>query len=62
MTRKFTDWRVSSYSEAGGNCVEVGCSTSDTIGIRDSKMHGKGPILKFTRTEWIAFLESIRSS
>ncbi|WP_243716758.1 DUF397 domain-containing protein [Actinomadura darangshiensis] len=59
--KKFTNWRVSSYTEAGGSCVEVGRSSAGTIGVRDSTMEGKGSTLEFTRTEWTALLNSIQS-
>ncbi|WP_243725950.1 DUF397 domain-containing protein [Actinomadura rubrisoli] len=59
--KKFTSWRVSSYTEAGGSCVEVGRSTSGAVAVRDSTMHGKGPTLEFTRAEWVTLLNSIRS-
>ncbi|GAA4225646.1 hypothetical protein GCM10022254_07980 [Actinomadura meridiana] len=62
MIKMFAGWRVSSYSEAGGNCVEVGRSTSATVGVRDSTLHGKSPILEFTRTEWAALLAAVRAS
>lgn len=62
MMKKFTSWRVSSYTEAGGSCVEVGRSSVGTIAVRDSTAHGKGPIIELTRSEWAAFLSSIRSS
>ncbi|MFG2091151.1 DUF397 domain-containing protein [Spirillospora sp. NPDC048824] len=60
--KKFTSWRVSSYTEAGGSCVEAGKSSVGTIGVRDSTVHGKGPILELTRTQWAALLNSIRPS
>ncbi|MEU5992945.1 DUF397 domain-containing protein [Spirillospora sp. NPDC047418] len=62
MTKKFTDWRVSSYSEAGGNYVEAGRSASGTISVRDTKARGAGPVLEFSRLEWSALLDSIRAN
>lgn len=62
MIKEFAGWRVSSYSEAGGHCVEVGRSDTGTIAVRDSTLHGRGPILEFTRAEWAALLNSARSS
>ena len=61
MTKNFTDRRVSSHSEAGGNCVEVGRSTDGMIGVRDTKADGHGMILQFTRREWAALLAAVRA-
>lgn len=61
MTAEITEWRKSSYSDPDGKCVEVGRAAGGTIGIRDSKEAGAGPILEFTRLEWAALLSSIRS-
>ncbi|MEV0391768.1 DUF397 domain-containing protein [Polymorphospora rubra] len=58
-TNTFTDWRKSTRSGGGDNCVEV-ATENGTIGIRDSK-DPTGPILTFTRTEWAAFLAGVRS-
>ncbi|GAA2137531.1 DUF397 domain-containing protein [Actinomadura napierensis] len=61
MTTRYPTWRKSSYSEANGNCLEISPSASGTIGVRDSKQHGAGPILDFTAREWTAFLQAVRS-
>ena len=52
-------WRKSTISGDGG-CVEV-AYTGDTIGVRDSKDAGSGPILRFSEREWSAFLAGARS-
>ena len=48
-------WVKSSFSFANGNCVEVAELPGNTVGIRDSRDPG-GPVLRFARAEWAAFL------
>lgn len=48
-------WVKSSFSFANGNCVEIAELPGGTVGIRDSRDLG-GPVLRFTRAEWAAFL------
>ena len=52
-------WVKSSFSFANGNCVEVAELPGDSVGIRDSRDPG-GPVLRFTRGEWAAFLGGAR--
>ncbi|MEV7965551.1 DUF397 domain-containing protein [Sphaerisporangium sp. NPDC088356] len=63
-------WRKSSYSNNGGDCVEIAVSDdmsltahkadSETLYlVRDSK-DPDGPVLAFTPTEWDAFRVAIR--
>ena len=58
--RTFSDWRKSSLSSGGDNCVEVGFGDDGTIGVRDTKQNGQGPVLVFTPSEWQAFLGGVR--
>jgi hypothetical protein len=51
-------WHRSSRCD-GGTCVEV-ADLQTEIAIRDSK-DPDGPILRFTRSEWNAFVEGIGS-
>lgn len=50
-------WVKSSYSQAGGECVEV-AQLADGVGVRDSK-NPTGPALVFGRGEWAAFLRAL---
>ena len=55
----FAGWRKSSYSNSSGNCVEV--TTFDAVvGVRDSKQHGRGPVLEFTPAAWEAFIRAAK--
>lgn len=49
-------------SKSGGNdgaCVEVR-RHDDLIEVRDTKHSGNGPTLRFTATEWDAFLDGAK--
>jgi len=54
---KSAAWRKTVFSDSGG-CVEVAIA-GDTIGVRDTKAAGTGPILEFTEHEWTAFLKGV---
>lgn len=56
---RFTNWRKSSRSGGGDNCVEVAFAADGTVGVRDSK-NPTGPVLEFTPTEWDAFAGGVR--
>jgi hypothetical protein len=57
---KFTNWRKSSLSSGGDNCVEIAFAADGSIGVRDSKQEGLGPVLEFTPSEWDAFLGGVK--
>jgi Domain of unknown function (DUF397) len=52
-------WRKSSYSDNGGDCVEA-ASHHDHVLVRDTKQHGGGPVLAFTVDVWLAFAEQLK--
>lgn len=53
-----TGWRKSSHSFSNGNCAECR-AYAGTVEVRDSK-DAQGPVLRFTRTGWQAFLTELR--
>jgi hypothetical protein len=55
-------WRKSTYSGNGGtSCVEVGQDAGGTILVRDTKDSGTGPLHRYPRAEWRAFLADVRA-
>jgi hypothetical protein len=50
-------WRVAQRCNAG-NCIRV-AARGDTVFLGDSKAP-EGPILSYSRSEWITFVEGIR--
>jgi hypothetical protein len=55
----FASWRKSSRSNSSGGCVEI-ASADRVVGVRDSKQHGRGPVLEFTAEAWKAFLHRVK--
>ncbi|MBG0819409.1 DUF397 domain-containing protein [Planomonospora sp. ID91781] len=53
------EWRKSSYSTDGGNCVEVADNLSGVVAVRDSKDPG-GPVLLFSPDQWRSFIGGIK--
>ncbi|TDC79251.1 DUF397 domain-containing protein [Actinomadura sp. 7K507] len=62
MKQQYSGWRKSTHSVPDSTCVEVGRSFHGTIGVRDTKEGGTGPILDFTPREWAAFMQALRSA
>jgi hypothetical protein len=55
------DWFKSSYSNGnGGSCVEVAYLPDGGRAVRDTKDHGRGPVLLFTAAEWVAFTKGVK--
>ena len=52
-------WRKSVVSDTGG-CVEVAFAEG-SVGVRDTKDNGAGPILEFSEREWRAFISGVGS-
>ncbi|WP_129840143.1 DUF397 domain-containing protein [Streptomyces sp. RFCAC02] len=56
-----TRWRVSSYSNGDGQCVETAVS-ADVVGARDTKDLGHGPELWVSSDTWRAFVHAATTS
>lgn len=52
-------WIKSSFSGGGVDCVEMR-RHEGMIEVRDTKDHGAGPNLRFTDSEWAAFLDGAK--
>ncbi|MFD7165130.1 DUF397 domain-containing protein [Streptomyces violascens] len=48
------DFRKSSYSGSGGECVEVALNNPRTVAVQDSKSPSEG-IVRLTPAAWAAF-------
>jgi hypothetical protein len=53
-------WIRSSRTYGNGNCVEVAARSGHNVNVRDSK-NPQGAVLRFTPTEWTAFLADVRA-
>jgi hypothetical protein len=53
-------WRKSTYSNNGGNCIEVAPGKPDAVAVRDSK-DPDGPKLAFPPDAWRRFAGQVRS-
>ena len=51
------DWRKATASGTNG-CVEVAPMPDGGVAVRDSKDQA-GPVLEFTRHEWVSFLDGM---
>ncbi|MEU2765040.1 MULTISPECIES: DUF397 domain-containing protein [unclassified Streptomyces] len=63
MTTESPRWFTSSYSNNGGDCVEVAANLTATHGIvpvRDSKVVD-GPVVTVAATAFAAFVAGVRS-
>jgi hypothetical protein len=52
-------WRKSSYSDNGGNCVEVGRAPQGVL-VRDTQDR-RGPVLAFTTDAWRRFADQAKA-
>jgi hypothetical protein len=54
------EWRKSSYSSNGGNCVEVAANLPGIVAVRDSK-NPDGPALVFATADWHEFIAGAKT-
>jgi hypothetical protein len=54
------EWRKSTRSGGGNNCVEVADNLSRIVAVRDTKNRDSGTLI-FTRGEWSAFLAGVKN-
>ena len=54
-------WRKASYSDNGGNCVEVADDTYCVL-VRDAKDHGQGPVLRASPQAWLRFTGQVKAT
>jgi hypothetical protein len=52
-------WRKASYSDNGGNCVEVGDDTRRVL-VRDTKDRS-GPTLQFSADAWRRWADRVKA-
>ncbi|MFD3329436.1 DUF397 domain-containing protein [Streptomyces sp. NPDC058701] len=58
MTAESPRWFKSSYSDNGGNCVQVAVNLAGVVPVRDSKNPG-GPELAFAPRAFAVFLDGV---
>lgn len=56
-------WYKSSYSNGGANdCVEVNCSQTSQVGVRDSKLGTASPVLAVPAAQWARVIAAIQDA
>ncbi|MFJ2775247.1 DUF397 domain-containing protein [Kitasatospora sp. NPDC087315] len=60
MTLDQANWRKSTYSGQGGECIEVADDYPAIVPVRDSK-DPDGPALVFPADAWQSFVTAVRA-
>jgi len=53
-------WRKSTHSDKADGCVEISTDVPGWVGVRDSKLGPRSPVLAFTHHEWRALIDGVR--
>ena len=61
MSNDRTQWIKASASGGSGNCVEMR-QHDDAVEVRDTKAHGEGPTLAFSKAEFAAWLDGAKNN
>ncbi len=56
-----TGWHKSTRSEAQNGCLEVTTEVPGWVGVRDTKLGVRSPVLAFTTVEWTAMLTAAKN-
>jgi hypothetical protein len=56
-----TGWHKSTRSDAQNGCLEVTTEVSGWIGVRDTKLGARSPVLAVTAVEWTAMLAAVKN-
>ncbi len=59
MTKDPTQWIKASASGGNGDCVEMR-RQQGVVEVRDTKQHGTGPTLRFSTSEFAAWVQGAR--
>ncbi|MGY4988684.1 DUF397 domain-containing protein [Streptomyces nigrescens] len=59
MTTDSPRWFKSSYSDNGGDCIEVAANIPGAVPVRDSK-DTNGPALTFSANGWSSFVAAVK--
>lgn len=61
----YEGWAKSSYSNDGDACADIALEAARaavpgaTVGARDTKLEGRGPVLSFLPAAWSSFVDEL---